>query len=991
MNLSKTKIAVFFATIIVLIWFLYPREFFLAYIYEGQGELTQAEAYYLKYLKKSPHSKFATLRLANLYSRMARPEKAIPLVKRLYEYRPHDWELAGIYLDYLRDNHWDEALYQAQLAVAENFMDRPRFPRAWIEHLLYEALQYATWQQNYDDAYDILLKLVKVARDPASFVYEISMLDRGLKRTDRLLKYLTQRLKEDPKDTDSRLELASLYMVKGELKKARVIVREGRRYEPENTSLLKLSIEINTRLGDLKRAIKQAKTLVSLKTLAAGEKPLILKQLAYLYRRNNKDKEALGIFEHLLKAAPSDIQLWRDKIDVLTKLNERGALIRTLKEFIGRFDQDNAEEVKTLAHLYLYDEKDSARLPFYLSYVRNSGDWVFALDVASQLIEFKLKQQAENWLAQITTLFPGNRKLLQMRLENLIDLKKHNTAFALASGWLKHHPDDKKIILLTIDILYLQGRHQEAESYLKRYAELQSQNPRALTFVARELYFLGSHHHALFYINRALGIKKTPAAWFWKMEIHHSLGDRKDYRNAAKNVIKMAEKTDDHSPNTIRMALKARGRLGLKKSVIRNYKETIAANPRAREIALDFIDLLLEEGKTDQARREIKAFSQRFPDEPGLIKPYQARLALRESDWETAVRLLKELIREQPNSLYLRRDLAEAYTRMGHWDLAIKEYERIQGRVNNNKDIVNALNELHDEHDTSIFAQYDFTDFGSQDFMKWRLGHRRYLTKNLVLLSKITLGHFNPAGTAGSTQTGEGLVTLESRHLRYWTLGGALGAGFSERRKTPTAHLKAGFSPSDRLNLLATVDLRELRTDFPEAVTGGSLQDRARFTWDWLPWERLVVHGRYEFNRSYLANGAQSYENTIEPNLSFVVLKAPRVTVGYQLTYSRITEANGFFSQVPLVPKMTAHYITGGISHRFNAGVSGELGFFIGEDTARDLRFFKGDLWGANGSLTWRVTDWLNLKSSYNYGRETLTGIAGETHQFTINLTGHWE
>ena len=136
MNFSKRKIIVFFATLLVLGWFLYPRELFLGFIYEGTQQLEKAEGFYHRYLQKRTLNKFATLRLAMLYERMGEPEKATPLLRDLYAVRKKDWKVATRYLDYLENLHDEEGLYRLRREVAENFMKAPLFPKGRVIELL---------------------------------------------------------------------------------------------------------------------------------------------------------------------------------------------------------------------------------------------------------------------------------------------------------------------------------------------------------------------------------------------------------------------------------------------------------------------------------------------------------------------------------------------------------------------------------------------------------------------------------------------------------------------------------------------------------------------------------------------------------------------------------------------------------------------------------------------------------------------------------------
>ena len=120
-------------------------------------------------MEKSPYNKFATLRLAHLYDRLGEPQKATLLLKNLYEHRKSDWDMATRYLDHLENRNDAETLQEARLSIAHYFMMQPRFPRRKVSEMLYDTYLHARWTQNNDEAYAILLDMMKASKDPAPY------------------------------------------------------------------------------------------------------------------------------------------------------------------------------------------------------------------------------------------------------------------------------------------------------------------------------------------------------------------------------------------------------------------------------------------------------------------------------------------------------------------------------------------------------------------------------------------------------------------------------------------------------------------------------------------------------------------------------------------------------------------------------------------------------------------------------------------------------
>jgi len=112
--------------------------------------------------------------------------------------------------------------------------------------------------------------------------------------------------------------------------------------------------------------------------------------------------------------------------------------------------------------------------------------------------------------------------------------------------------------------------------------------------------------------------------------------------------------------------------------------------------------------------------------------------------------------------------------------------------------------------------------------------------------------------------------------------------------------------------------------------------------------------------------------------------------LGYQFSFTHRTNNNGYFNSVPLTPDIRAHYLTAFFNNEITDDILIENNAFIGEDTKRNLHLFKGDLWGVGSRVKWNVNNWFYVNSSYNFGRETISGITGDNHQLQINITGHW-
>ena len=354
---------------IVLGWFLYPRELLLGYISEGLTELKDSETYYRQYLQKNPHSKFATLRLASVYDRMAEPERATALLQKLFDHRRQDWRVAVAFLDHLENIHADEALYRTRLEVVRRFKGDPRFPRGRLEQLLYEALQYVRWQQRNDEMYTIAGELIAVSRRPADYEGFVRGLDLGLQNNERVVVSLQQRVAEHPEDDETRQELVSTLMLLGRLDEALTVVAEGLQLAPDHVGLLKQRIALHDRQEKKLQVISDLEGLLGLNLLPAKDVHDYSVMLAGSYLAAGREADGIGLYHQLLERSKDDP-------------DRRGEVIAALAQF------------------YLYERHAVDRLPLYRDYLQVKPESRIAQDVGNLLLDGGLNEDAFRWLCK---------------------------------------------------------------------------------------------------------------------------------------------------------------------------------------------------------------------------------------------------------------------------------------------------------------------------------------------------------------------------------------------------------------------------------------------------------------------------------------------------------------------------------------------------------------------------------------------------------------
>lgn len=988
MNFSKSKILLFFVAVLALGALLYPRDLFLAFMYEGGDELARAEKYYADYLSRHPFDRFATKRLAALYGRMAQPERAAALLHDLFLRRPSDLKTARAYLAQLEEMGDQEALFLARLEVARAFRGKRGMHIEEVAQLYEDALHYALWAHEYREAYRILDELDAFRDDPEDFHLDTrGNLDRAFKRWDDVLADIAEKLKRHPDDREAARDIVNVYVAKRDFTTAKAKADALLNADPDDVFMLQARAYICSKLHLREQAIADIERILTIGGMVDSVKMSYRRDLAYLYREVGDTSKALAIFRDLLRLDPSDPDRWDDVVSLLEENKDWKGVVALLTDFLKLFPGDAPRE-KRLIEIYLYEFKDVYRLPLFEAYWKRHPDVVFATDVAYLLIESKWFAKAESWLERCFQTYPGEKKLLEPLVELKIKRRDLVGARDLLAAFYSRHTGDAAILSRLAEVLSLRG---ELRAAVDAYAALATLKTDAATqlLVGEQIFFLGDAGRAIPYLVSATrSVPDNGVAWYWLAEAQFAVGAKSEAREAFSRAADLLGRFTKKTAETERMFLKARSRLAFTQEVASAYREAIARHPKDADLRLDYLDALLESRDAGGGQNVIISFKKDFPREAKRLRSFEARLAFLNHDWERAAWYLTAILTDSPGESAVRRDLADAQIRGGHWREAMRN-EVIVVAESGNKDSVRVLKELHELHDARATLGYRFVTFGGDSFhvaeAKWGAPFgEKWRWEN-----EVSFGEFDSlaAGRAeGVWGKSSALLTPSSE----WQVAGGVGFGGSPERVTAGPIASVTFKPREGLSFVADGALRTLRADLPVALARGTLTDTFMFRADWLPLSRLSLAARYAFERNVLPDGNVGIGNRFEPSASWVVLRKPYVSLGYEFSYSRATGA-GFLAQIPLIPESQAHYLIGFVSDDFADGRGHwESGFFWGEDTARDLHFFEGGLFGVSARADWDVTRFLTVGASYDFGRENSTLSGGMSHQFGIRLSGHW-
>lgn len=970
---------------------MYPREVFLGYIYEGGQDLEHSEEYYLNYLEKNEFNKFATIRLVKLYQRMGVPQKATTLIRNLYLHRDTDWEVAQLYLNHLEDMQEQELLYSAQKKIAFRFLDVPRFPKQKVKGILDDAYQYSIWSQRYDDAYELLLLLVKIADDPKIYKDDIHSLDVGLQKTDKVIVSLKEKLSENENDIGAIDELVSILMIENRLDEGLKILNEGLGHNKGNIILLERKLLLYGQQDNPDGEISVLKKLITNPKVHIENRIPYMKQLAELYLRGKKGRAAVELYEDILRETKELRDSWFDLYYAYKQLGEIDKAVKLLEKYRHHFSGDLLG-LRELAEIYLYEEKSLKQTNLYADYVSLSRDREFAHDVSYFLSESGDQSQLKKWIDQCLKIFPNDPVFNEVLLYRFIDDGRYRRALLLVNSLLRGNGSNYKFLLIKAQIFgSMEKKNKAKDILLNKLKPLVSRDIIRTTEIARELIYLGAYEEALTYL-------KESSSWgregyfedaYWTGEAAFAL---KRFSTSEKMASIVLDKAQGHKLSLEQklMVLRSKGRLHGVDSVNDEFNQLLSKYEKTTSVWGQWFELLIEKKKYVLLAEDFQRMLQSVRGETSFKETYAIRLALLQKNWTKARELLEQSLKDYPQRISNRIDLAYAYLQDGHWMRALETYELINKRQINSE-IIETLSEMRMKYHNRIGFDFFFESLGDADHYISEISYSDFLNERWQLTSHVFAGHFINDSLGINNWAEWGDLSLKYHQKNWLEASVGIGFGHSAAKNSVSGMGEVKVKPKENTSITLRTEWNNFYRDISQAVSHGVVRDKVEIEGQSALFTRLLVGFNYGFERYRAAGGSDAQGQRFGGSIDWVVFTKPYVTIGYEFEGNNFDDDGAFFGLVPLIESSRTHYLRVYGTQRFHPNFKAEFGGFIGGDAGRDLNLIKGDLWGARASFDWALGSWIDVTGSYDYGRESLTGLLGQSHYFHLGLSGHWK
>lgn len=986
MNISRTKILIFFITTLILGWFLYPREIFMAYIQEGKTDLEKAEKSYLEYLKQNPTHKETMLKLTDLYERMGSPKKARPYYSKLFDYRKSDWNLALDYLDFLERIRDNKKLYDTRLEVVTRFKDSNFVEKKQLLEMLETAYEYALFNQDNKGALEILKLQEQISPNELDYVENKLLIFKANKQVRKLLNYYNQRLQEDPGNQAILLELFDIYMAQKSYDRALKVIRTLARLDPSNIDYLFTEYNVLLKTNQKDEAEKVLQAILQIQDI---EEPKLLsakENLAALYRLQGQTTKALQIYTNLASLYPANEEYIREMIYILLELNQTQAALPYIQAYLKQYP-DDFDMLKVYLEHELYVNQSLNQLALFQNYIQETKDFNMMMDVAYLLIDKNNVDETEQWLEKWEPYFSQKPLYQELRATNLIEQQE----YAKAEPWLfkltKHRPNQIEWFELLILSYRLQNKRTKAHNLLQALNQTHANSLKWQQFIGESYVYMSWLQHSKKHFFQALKISDSPEPKYFLSEVFNAMGQREYFHKYAKDFLKQRRKLPQNKLWKQRILL-TKSKLKFKKSYQNKLLKMIQDNPKDYELIASYANLLMDQRKIKDTETFVY---NHFPKiKNSQLLSAQARLYVLQKNFDQAIDYYKQTLKFEPDNIYVQNDLAQALNQKNKWKEALNLLENIQIKDRAHYFIADNKQNIWLTHHDQIGTEFHFVDQNQVSFYETTTDAKFHLNEKLQAHLQYTHGFYDDDTRNHTGIAKEALLGLTSYHIDQTSLELMAGYGQTGKRKTPSFFAKATHQIQNNLTAELNGSVRRTRRDISQAVFSEALKDEAEINLSYLPKPWWILTASYQFTHTDLANGNRQYENYISPTISRVLWNIPFVSVGYQMAYSRADGDSTFFTSLPVIPESFAHYFNVIFRHDFNQNLTAQLQGFVGEDFKRNLSLFSGELWGTSAYLDYHMQKHLYLRLDYQFGQETLAGLGGENHDVKLKLIGHW-
>ncbi len=295
----------------------------------------------------------------------------------------------------------------------------------------YTAENYAKAKVEFRNALQIDDKL-------AEAYYHLALIDEKDQNWKGMYANLNQTIKLNPENLEARLMLAKLYLLSGEVEKAKTEADFVLNSAADNPDAIALNGAILFKQGDYAAALAEADRALAINP--AHNDAVSLKVVVYMAQQNYDNAEK--VVNAALASNPDELSLNLLKLQLHTVSKNKRAIEQDYQDLIKRFP-DKHEFSYALAKYYVSEQRDDEALALLQALVDENAGVLQPQLVLVDYLQQKDKQQAEATLNQFIQASP-DEAVLYFRLANLLIQQQRFAEAQVPLNWIVEHKQDEK-------------------------------------------------------------------------------------------------------------------------------------------------------------------------------------------------------------------------------------------------------------------------------------------------------------------------------------------------------------------------------------------------------------------------------------------------------------------------------------------------------------------------------------------------------------------
>ena len=588
-------------------------------------------------------------------------------------------------------------------------------------------------QENYPKAKVEFKNALQIDNNLADAYYHLALIDEKDQSWKRMFANLNRTIKLDPENNEARLKLAKLFLLSGEVERARAGVDLVLGRMPSNIEAIALNGAIFLKQGDSEAALREAdKALAIDSEFFEG---IGLKVVAYMNVKDFSKGEA--VVNHALVTSPNELSLNLLKLQLHLVSNDDLAIEQDYKTLIKRFPK-NLKFSFLLAQFYIIKQRDQDALILLQAVVEKNPDLLGPKIVLVDFLIQKDKPQAEKVLktfiensADKTDLyfrlanlqFQSNKvesakqslawiidnnqeskqglaaKILLVRLA--LQEKNKELAFTLLAEALTIDAKYYDAMLLQAQMILLDKKYDEGISKLRAVLRDYPRSDKAMVLLARAYLKKESPELAEEYLRKAASI--NPGNFSAVMPVASLMINVEDYTRAEELLQKALKTNPNHAA-----ALQALAQVRLLKKDwqgTQDIAEQIANQPKGESYSYYLKGKVAQE--QGEFKEAIKQYKKALLIGPGLTDALKRLAVCHEALKQRSQMMvyLDEFMLKNPKNSYSVFIKAQLFSFNKDWKNALKLlnkgveqwpkvpdfYELMAGIYKAKKDIPNAI------------------------------------------------------------------------------------------------------------------------------------------------------------------------------------------------------------------------------------------------------------------------------------------------------------